>query len=416
MDDLLSQALMEPLPDNRYGLLTAEDARMYELINFFPRKTSGVSQVKHQLSMSAGSANLHLGEGTVQDLLEVPAWMHLLRYNYRNVPLPDELAHEYQNTMGVIALSEQTGSHVAIDGRYNHRADRIPDSDDLNVSYTKLDIHIEDSSSRDYKLSGIVSTAIGNLHDPVALQWDDANELGGSIHWIKSFPGLVELDTQGSFTWQEMHKAGVLTQSGNNSQLEAMLRSTLTDWAFAMGGVAWFSSLPSIRGRLLPQCEVSWRVARLTAMSIYFGGYFDNKSVGSELVERPYARMGDKLATNEKRRAIWEGWHSIGGWVLLSFAGGYNEDRLAYQWIASNGFISPKPMGRMRAWVADPGLVFTPMQSTRLKLTLNLKSEFPGEEVNFSPEATSQCGIYAKNIPAIGSHGRRTLLFHDADR
>lgn len=401
VDDLLSQAMAEPLPDDRYGLLTAEDARLFELINFFPKKISGVSQIKHQLSLSAGSANLHLGNATVQDLLEVPAWMHLLRYDYLNVPLPDDLAHEYQDVTGVIALSEQTGSHVAIDGRYQHRTDRIPDSADLRVSDTKLDIHIEDSSSRDYKLSGIITTAIGNLRDPVDLKWDDANDLGGSIHWIKSFPGLVELDTQGSFTYQEMRKAGVLSQSGNNSQVEARLRSTLTDWAFSMGGVAWVSSLPSIRGRLLPQCEVSWRVARLTAMSVYVGGYFDDKSVGNELVERPYARMGDKLATNEKRRAMWEGWHSFGGWVLLSFAGGYSEERLVYQWVAGNGFVSPKPMGRMRAWVADPGLVFTPTQSTRLNLALNLKSDFPGEEVNFSPEQKATAELTQRITPQL---------------
>jgi hypothetical protein len=418
-DDLLSQALTEPMPDDRYGLLTTDDARMFELINFFPKKTSGISQIKHQLSLNLGSANLHLGDGTVQDLLEVPAWMHLLRYDYRNVPLPDDLAHEYQNIMGVIALSEPTGSHVAIDGRNDHRADRIPDSADLNANNTKLDIHIEDSSSRDYKLSGIVSTAFGYIHDPVDLKWDDTNDLGGTVHWIKTFPGLMQLDAQGSFTYQEMRKAGVLTQSGNNTQLKAMLISTLTDWAFSMGSVAWFSSLPTVRSRLLPQCEISWRVSRLTAMSVYFGGYFDDKSVGSELVERPYARMGDKLATNEKRRAMWEGWHSIGGWVLFSFAGGYREDRLVYQWIAANGFVSPKPVGRMRAWVADPGLVFTPTQSTRLNLSLDLKSEFPGEEVNFSPRQIVTAEFAQKITPqleaTVGEHYHSSMPTGDTN-
>jgi len=416
-DDLLSKALEAPLPEDRYGLLTAEDARTFELINFFPKKTGKTSNLKHQTSLSFGNANLHPGDGTFQDLLEVPAWMHLLRYNYHNVPLPDDLAHEYQNILGVIALSEPTGSHVAIDGRYDHRADRIPNAADLNVSNTRLDIHIEDSSARDYKLSGIVSTAFGNIHDPVDLQWDDANDLGGTIQWIKSFPSFFQLETKGSFTYQEIRKAGVLSQAGNNGQLEASVISTLTNWAFSLGGVEWFSNLPSIRGRFLPQCEVSWRVARLTGAALYFGGYFDDRSVGNELVKRPYARMGDKLATNEKRKAIWEGWHSFGGWVLLSFAGGYSEHRLVYQWIASNGFISPKPMGRMRAWVADPGLVFTPAQNTSLSLTLNYRRSFPGEEVNFIPEQKATAEFSQKLTPQletkVGEHYYSSALTGD---
>jgi hypothetical protein len=385
VDDLLASALKTPLPSDRYGLLTEEDARQFRLINFFPKKTAGISNIKHQASLSLGNANLHLGDGSAQDMLEVPAWMHLLRYEYHNVPLPDDLAHEYQNATAVIALSDPNGSHVAVDGRFKNRTDRIPDATDLNVSNTKLDIHIEDSSARDYKLSGIISTAFAEMRDPLNLKRDNAHDLGGSIQWIRSFPSFFQLETEGSFIYREISKGEELAQSGNNSQLKASVISTLTDWAFSLGGLAWFSSLPSVRGRLLPQCEISWRVARLTGTALYFGGYFDDRSVGSELVERPYARMGDKLATNEMRKIMWEAWHSFGGWILLSFTGGYSEDRLAYQWIASNGFVLPKPLGRMRAWVVDPALEFTPTQSTSLDMTLNYRKSFAGEELNFYP-------------------------------
>jgi hypothetical protein len=400
-DDLISQALQEPLPDDRYGLLASDDAKIYELINFFPKKTAGTANIKHQVSLSVGNANLHLGDGTFQDMLEAPAWMHLLRYDYRNVPLPGEMAHEYQNAMGIIALSEATGSHVAIDGRYDHRSDHFPNAADLNVGNTKLDIHIEDSSARDYKLSGIVRTAFGSIHDPIDRQWDDSLDLGGSIQWLKSFPGFLQLDAQGSFTYQEIRKAGILSQSGNNSQIKTAVIATATDWAFSAGGVGWFSSLPSIRGRFLPQGEISWRVARLTGTALHFGGYFNDKNVGSELVERTYSRMGDKLATNEKRQAMWEGWNSIGGWVLLSFTGGYSEDRLAYQWISANGFVSPKPLGRMRAWVANPALEFSPTQSTRLSLTLDNRNSFPGEEVNFVPSQKAGAEFAQKLTPQL---------------
>jgi hypothetical protein len=400
-EDLLPKALEAPLPDDRYGLLTVEDARAFALINFFPKKTASSTSIKHQASLTLGNANLHLGQGTCQDLLEAPAWMHLLRYDYHQQPLPDDLAHEYQNIMGIIALSSPNGSHVAIDGDYNHRADRIPNAADLNVNNTQLDIHIEDSSSRDYKLSGIVSTSFANIHDPVLLQWDDSSDLGGSIQWIKSFPSFFQLETKGSFTYKEIRKAGVVSEAGNNAQLKTSLITAFNNWAFSWGGLGWFSSLPVIRARFLPQCEISWRVARLTGTALYFGGYFDDKSVGSELVERPYARMGDKLATNEKRKATWKAWHSFGEWVLLSFAGGYSEERLAYQWIANNGFVSPLPMGRMRAWVANPKLEFTPAQSTQLSLALDYRHSFAGEELNFIPEEKVTTELSHKIMPQL---------------
>lgn len=395
--DLVESELETPLPTGRYEMLPVEISTQYALSSIYPKLQAKLPPpIKHHVKTQIASANLHLGNASIQEALEAPAWMHLLDYSYTSAYKPDNVSIYRQSLGGILALSDSTGSRVAVDTRYDVKNYSFLHESDYVAENVTLDVHMEDSSARDYKLMGKVHSAFSNTRDPLTDESFAGNSFSGFTRWVRELVSGQQLEVEGSIGYHDITLGETTTENESWLSLSTVYVKTWTDWAAIIGGVGRISSLPLVRTRFIPEAELSWRVARRTALSIFAGGSYSPIEPGQELQDRDYARPLNRVAINEKQQAVARIWHNFGDLVLFQLAAGLEKNLFFNNWRASKGFVTPELTGSKRNWLTESQLSLIISNSISLNGALTYRSFFVGEERFLIPDTEARLGFKAQ--------------------
>lgn len=385
--DLVESELDTPLPTGRYDMLPVEISTQYALPCIYPKLQAKLPPpIKHHVRTQIASANLHLGNASIQEALEAPAWMHLLDYSYTSAYKPDDVSIYRQNLGGILALSDSTGSRVAVDTRYNIKNYSFLHESDYIAENVTLDVHMEDSSAKDYKLTGKVHSAFSNTRDPLTDESFAGNSFSGFTRWVRELVSSQQLEVEGSIGYHDITLGETNTENESWLSISTAYVKTWTDWAAIIGGVGRISSLPLVRTRFLPGAELSWRIARRTAISVFAGGSYSSKEPGEELQDRDYARPLSRIAINEQQKAVARIWHNLGDLVLFQFTAGLEKNLFFHNWRASKGYVTPELTGSKRNWLAESQLSLIISNRISLNGSITYRSFFTDEERFLIPD------------------------------